>query len=258
MKNLTKRLIERVFRTAGYELRKIGRHDDRIPVEFSEKEAAIFRHVLGKNLTMVSPERLVATILSSRYVVEKEIEGDFVECGVWRGGNSLAAKLVFEANGSDRKVHLFDTFAGMTEPTGADVKHSDDVPAREEFEKQQRDDFNEWCYASLEEVRKNFADASVEMDGVRFVKGDVGKTLLDKKNLPEKIAVLRIDTDWYESTKLELETLYPRLSGGGVLIIDDYGHWDGARKAVDEYFRESGFPRPLLQYTDYTGRMGIK
>jgi predicted O-methyltransferase YrrM len=91
---------------------------------------------------------------------------------------------------------------------------------------------------------------------VRFVEGDVVQSLKIESNLPESISVLRLDTDWYESTRAELEVLYPRLSPGGVLIIDDYGHWGGAKKAVDEYFR--GRPKPLLQYTDYTGRMGVK
>ena len=72
--------------------------------------------------------------------------------------------------------------------------------------------------------------------------------------MPERIALLRIDTDWYESTRHELVHLYPRLSPGGVLIIDDYGHWQGARKAVDEYFQAGLF----LNHIDYTGRLAIK
>ena len=85
-------------------------------------------------------------------------------------------------------------------------------------------------------------------------KGDVLSTLAVPDNLPLKIAVLRLDTDWYESTRMELETLYPRLSVDGVIMIDDYGHWTGARRAVDEYFARG--QRPLLQYTDATGRAG--
>jgi hypothetical protein len=75
--------------------------------------------------------------------------------------------------------------------------------------------------------------------------------------LPEQIAVLRLDTDFYESTRHELRHLYPRLVHGGVLIIDDYGHWAGARKAVDEYIAEEGI-RLLLNRIDYTGRIAIK
>jgi hypothetical protein len=76
-------------------------------------------------------------------------------------------------------------------------------------------------------------------------------------DIPEKIALLRLDTDWYESTKHELIHLFPRLQKGGVLIIDDYGFWKGARKAVDEYFAENNI-QILLNRIDDTGRMAIK
>ena len=74
---------------------------------------------------------------------------------------------------------------------------------------------------------------------------------------PTAVALLRLDTDWYLSTKHEMEHLYPRLSAGGVLIVDDYGHWDGARQAVEEYFLTHG-DKPLLARTDYTGRLAVK
>ena len=80
-------------------------------------------------------------------------------------------------------------------------------------------------------------------------------TLLDR--VPEQIAILRLDTDWYESTKTELEVLYPRLAPGGICILDDYGHWQGARQAVDEYFSHNQ-PRPLIMPVDFSGRIFIK
>jgi O-methyltransferase len=94
-------------------------------------------------------------------------------------------------------------------------------------------------------------------DKIIFIQGDVAVTLEVPNNLPEGIAVLRLDTDWYESTKKELEILYPRLSVGGVLLVDDYGHWVGAREAVDEYFKRHN-NRPFLVYNDNTGRAGVK
>jgi hypothetical protein len=90
---------------------------------------------------------------------------------------------------------------------------------------------------------------------VHFVQGPVEETL--PGTTPDSVALLRLDTDWYESTLHELTHLYPRMSAGGVLIIDDFGHWDGARRAVTEYFSTSAKPI-LLTRTDYTGRMGIK
>ena len=88
-----------------------------------------------------------------------------------------------------------------------------------------------------------------------MVKGKVEDTL--PGHAPDHIAVLRLDTDWYASTKHEMEHLYPRLARGGVLIIDDYGHWAGSRQAVDEYLAEHGI-HLLLNRTDYTGRMALK
>ena len=97
------------------------------------------------------------------------------------------------------------------------------------------------------------------MEGVELVKGDVLVTLADSVSLPEAISVLRLDTDWYESTSVELQTLYPRLSRGGSLLIDDFGYWEGVRKAVEDYFSSvEPSKRPLLHYTDRSGRMGIK
>jgi len=120
----------------------------------------------------------------------------------------------------------------------------------------QKETHNEWCYASLADVRRTFSDLNLLGSNIEFVEGDVVETLKNELNSPATISVLRLDTDWHESTRAELAVLYPRLSPGGVMIIDDYGHWGGAKKAVDEDVENR--PRPLLQYTDYTGRMGVK
>ena len=136
---------------------------------------------------------------------------------------------------------------------GQDV--SGGVKAKERYVQSLRGDHSEWCYASLDEVKANFRARGLLSQAV-FVEGDVLKTLKDRSNLPERISVLRLDTDWYESTRAELEVLYPRLQVGGVIIVDDYGYWGGAKKAVDEYFTKH--PKPLLHYVDHTGRMGVK
>lgn len=258
MNRLVKSLINRALAKFDYRMVRIPAVQCISPVEFSPADVEIMRYVLDRKLTMVSPQRLIATIQACKYAIQAEIAGDFVECGVWRGGNSLAAKLVFEQYGSDRRVILFDTFAGMTEPTELDTSLLDGAAARARFEKSRRAEHNAWCYASLEDVERNFRDAGSSLANVRFVRGDVLETLEVEENLPAAISVLRLDTDWYESTRMEMDVLYPRLSHGGVLLIDDYGHWAGARRAVDEYFAHSGAPRPLLQYTDYAGRMGVK
>jgi O-methyltransferase len=228
-----------------------------VPPELNDRELQLFRYVRMAGLTMVSDERLFDTILACRHALAWGFDGDFVECGVWRGGNSILAAGIFKMYGSNKKVYLFDTFEGMTRPTDNDAHLGSGKKAMGEFIDNQKENHNDWCYASLEDVKANFERVNLLGDNIVFVKGDVAETLAKPENLPQKISVLRLDTDWYESTKLELDVLYPRLSVGGVLIIDDYGHWAGSKKAVDEYF-STHHNRPLLHITDYTGRSGIK
>jgi O-methyltransferase len=112
-----------------------------------------------------------------------------------------------------------------------------------------------WHHVEAAEVRGAVLSTGYPDERVHLVEGRVEETL--PGGAPAEIALLRLDTDWYESTKHELEHLYPRLSPGGVLILDDYGHYEGARRAVDEYFEAEG-GRPLLSRIDYTGRIGVK
>lgn len=203
-----------------------------------------------KPFTMTSPERVVALIQSVRYLTNKDIPGSLVECGVWKGGSMLAAALtLMEINAADRKLYLFDTYTGMTEPSVKDVDVKGGY-ASEQYKQQEN-----WCAAGLNEVKANMQTSLYPEALIHYIVGDVMENLPD--NAPKKIALLRLDTDWYESTKYELETLFPRLSKGGVLIIDDYGHWQGAKKAVHEYFFDNKNQIELYKI-DYTGRVAIK
>jgi len=240
------------------------------PIELTDDEKRIIDYIVDNYLTMVSRERLFATLMSCKYVIANNIEGDFVECGVWRGGNSIIAAYMFKLYNSHKKVYLYDTFDGMTSSTEVDVNLLTGFTAKETFDSIKLDknrlhstSINKWCYASIDDVKNNFSKLGLLSENVIFVQGDVSQTL-EQDNIPEKIAVLRLDTDWYESTKKEMEILYPRvttshtaLGGGGILMIDDYGHWGGSKKAVDEFFEKNGH-RPFLQYIDYTGRLGVK
>jgi hypothetical protein len=153
-----------------------------------------------------------------------------------------------------RLLYLFDTFEGMTPPPPLDVDLNGNAAA--DMMNQGPRETNEfWAYASLEDVQANMLRTSYPNEKFVFVKGDVAETLPSRA--PEQIALLRLDTDWYESTRHELETLFPRLAPNGVLIIDDYGHFEGARKAVDEYFATLDRPY-LMNRVDYTGRLIIK
>lgn len=208
----------------------------------------------AKGISMTSPIAQREFIQAIKHVEAHSIGGDIVECGVWRGGNLVIAGLLKKRLGFDRRIWAYDTFAGMTAPTDADFKPAAKLNVRGKFAQLDRSGHNEWCLASLDEVQANYA-ARVGQNDLLTVKGPVQETLLDPKNIPEKIAVLRLDTDFYDSTKIELELLYPRLASGGVLIIDDYGEWAGARKAVDEFFLGQNV---WLHYVTHTVRLMIK
>ena len=260
-----KKIILNFLRKNGYELKKIT-EDDFYPREATKKDKEIINYVLNLKdnyssapLTMISPKCLWAAISSVKYTIENDIDGDIVECGVWRGGCSIAMALKLKEYNSNKKVWMFDTFQGMTAPTEKDTHHSNGVNAILKFNNTKKDSFTDWCYSPLEEVTKNLEKAKVK-NYTRIIKGDVLKTLQSNENIPNQISLLRLDTDWYESTKIEMEILFPLLSEKGILLVDDYGHWDGSRKAVDEYLKseKNKTLKKIFWVTDYSGRALIK
>lgn len=211
-----------------------------------------------KPYTMTSWERLWALVQAARYIHDRGVEGDIVECGVWRGGSSMAAALALRAvNDTARTLWLYDTFEGMARPSSKDTRVGSGEPAMSKWLRNQTsDDTSDWCSASLEDVRANLARTGYPRDRVRLIQGKVEDTLRVPGNTPERVAILRLDTDWYESTKIELETLFDALSPGGVLIVDDYGVWAGAKQAVDEFL--STRPRYFMNRIDPASRILIK
>ena len=205
--------------------------------------------------TMTSVDSLYYTYRAVRHVVENNIPGDFVECGVWKGGNTMMVALTLMKLGDkSRKIYLYDTFEGMSEPTEKDISYKQE-DADGEWKTSQKNGYNEWCYSPLDEVKNNLKSAGYPEEKIVFVKGKVEDTIPGV--IPEKIAILRLDTDWYESTYHELIHLYPLLSKNGFLIIDDYGYWQGAREAVDKYFAENGIDI-FMNRLDNSARGGIK
>jgi hypothetical protein len=199
---------------------------------------------------MTSVERITELYNSLEYIRTNNIDGDIVECGVWKGGNIIGIiEYLKYHNILDKSVWLYDTFEGMTSPEEIDVDLDN---------KKASDILNSvLCYSSLTEVKQNLSKSEFNNERLKFIVGDVSETLLIESNKPNKISLLRLDTDWYKSTKDELIHLYPILVNDGVLIVDDYGHWKGSKTATDEFFEENNISLEIIKI-DYTGIKIIK
>jgi hypothetical protein len=251
MKRLTT-VAKQLLRRWGYDIVARGTEKE-LPVDFDERDTQIIRAV--QPYTMTGPERLYALIKAVEYVVNNRVEGAIVECGVWKGGSMMAVALTLARLNSHRHLYLFDTYEGMTRPGEHDVS-SWGKRASEAFEGLRiNDGSSRWSNAPLEDVKTAMASTGYDSAFVHYVKGRVEDTI--PREAPQAVSLLRLDTDWYESTRHELTHLFPRLACGGVLIVDDYGHWLGARKAVDEYVAHEKLCI-LLNRIDYTGRIGVK
>jgi O-methyltransferase len=208
---------------------------------------------LVKPYTMTGREKTIALVLAVKHIARTGLPGDFVECGVWRGGSVHAIAWALAAEGVvDREIYLFDTFEGMTAPTEKDVR-ADGRPAAELLAEQKRTKWV-WAVASREDVEEGLRTVPYPQERFHLVEGPVEETVPGLA--PERIALLRLDTDWYESTRHELATLYERIVPGGVLMIDDYGSWKGSRQATDEFL--AGLERPPLMHRAGRARIGVK
>jgi hypothetical protein len=233
--------------------------DDKYRPHFSADDLAIIAQV--QPYTLTRELRIEALLDAVRYVVKREVPGVFAECGVWLGGSVMAMLLQLRKLGADnRDIVLYDTFEGMTAPTEHDSSgfdgHAQTIWDLSKAAGQRA--WDPWFKPevfNLDKVRELLLSTGYPAQRLHFIKGKVEETL--PAQAPDQIALLRLDTDWYESTWHELLHLYPRLSQGGVLLIDDYGHWDGCRKAVDEYFATQARPA-LLSRVDYTARIAVK
>jgi len=206
-----------------------------------------------KPYTMTGKDKLIALITAVRHIARTGLEGDLVECGVWRGGSMHAVARTLLAEGiSDRELHLFDTYSGMTEPTEKDLR-TDGRSAAEMLAASEKTKWV-WAVASREDVEEGLKTLDYPYERFHLVEGPVEETI--PEHAPERIALLRLDTDWYESTKHELDHLYDRLVPGGVLIIDDYGSWQGSKEATDEFL--AALSDPPLMHRAGRSRIGVK
>ncbi|MBX3625509.1 MAG: class I SAM-dependent methyltransferase [Rhizobacter sp.] len=247
-----KRLLKAALARAGWELARTSDRDAQAIADLSAADQHIIQRV--SPFTMTSLERRASLLGAVDHIVKHRIAGDIVECGVWRGGSMMAVALALMARGdTSRHLYLYDTFEGMSEPTEHDKALSGEL-AQTQLARTDRE-HPLWAVAGLEDVKANLASTGYPAERIHYVQGKVEDTI--PATLPKQIALLRLDTDWYESTRHELQHLYPLLAKHGPLIIDDYGHWQGARQAVDEYFANAAEP-VFLHRVDYTARLHIK
>jgi len=256
-----RKVLNCLLKPTRYQIARKGNHRaPSCPPDFTPQESEIVQ--FARPFTMANQldqvfDRVYPVVNAVTHVVQHKIPGSVVECGVWRGGMMVAAaKTLLSLGDAGRELYLFDTFAGMTPPTKADVDFAG-KDALSQFREASKapDGVVDWCYASLEDVRANMYSTGYPKDKIHFIKGKVEETLPGAA--PQSISVLRLDTDWYESSKHEMVHLFPRLQPGGVLILDDYGYWLGSRKAIDEYFKENSIPMHLVRI-DNACRVGVK
>ncbi len=249
LKKLVRKSLVKTIDHFGWDYAELS-----VVVDYSPADKEIINYV--RPFTMTNHKRLYALIQAVRYAVACGIPGAVVECGVYKGGSMMAAaKTLLDMNCRDRLLYLYDTYEGMAEPTLKDRRYDGNSALGEYRSLDQTVGRADWCRCSLQEVRSNMARTGYDPQNTIFVKGKVEETI--PATLPDRISLLRLDTDWYESTRHELEHLYPRLAPGGILIIDDYGHWEGVAQAVDEYIKQNRL-KLFLNRVDYACRIGVK
>lgn len=250
-----KQLIQYPINLIGFKVISLNNKGNNESDIDSDKQ---FLRIFNKcqSYTMTSKARMFALYKTVKYIIDAKIPGDFVECGVWKGGSAMIiASTLKELGINNKKIYLYDTFEGASKPTESDYTIGEGEKALDLWRKNKENSDEKLFFSSLSEVKKNMFSIKYPKEKIIFVKGKVEDTI--PKTLPENISLLRLDTDWYESTKHELEYLYPLLSQKGILIIDDYGCWAGAKKAVDEYFEKENISI-FLSRIDSTGRLIIK
>lgn len=253
---MLKKIIKKILSIFNYRI--ISKNDwskkvENLIVEATKKNLEEFETI--NEISLSSSPNKWSLIQSLKHIQENNIEGDIVETGVFKGANLVLINNFLNRSNIEKKIYAYDTYAGQPEPSNLDydLKGKSMIDKFSDFKKKNITP----VFCSLEDVKKNIKKYSpFDYDKIIFIKGKVEETLNSEKNIPQQISLLRLDTDFYESIKKSLDILYPRLSKGGVLIIDDYGHFKGAQTAVDNYFKDK--KNIWMHRVDYTCRLIIK
>ncbi|NQT04491.1 MAG: class I SAM-dependent methyltransferase [Dehalococcoidia bacterium] len=184
----------------------------------------------------MSVPRLVALYKLSREIDRQPIPGNIVECGVRNGGSSAVMASVFRKSSLCRDMWLFDSFEGLPEPTA-----EDGYKAQTEYHEGK-------CLGSVDAVKEILNQLSIPENRVHIIEGWFEETFPSVKT--NKVALLHIDADWYESVKLCLEKFYDSVCPGGFIALDDYGHWEGCRRATDEFLKKRSLDIKLVRVDD--------
>lgn len=196
-----------------------------------------------RRYTMTSSKRCRELWKQTCNVLREDVPGCFVECGVWRGGSAAIMALAARHLGQRRELHLFDSFEGLPEPTAADGQAAITYSGGRSGGELKTIDL---CKAGVDEVQKFLFDRlQLERSAIRFHVGWFQNTVPSVAPNIGPIALLRLDGDWYDSTRICLENLYPHLSPGGIVILDDYLMWEGCKKATDEFRARCGITAPI-------------
>ena len=226
----SKRTLTRILSAFNVDITRVTANSASLPADMDDLFRTLYPMV--QHMTCVPFEPAYATYQATKYIAKANISGAVVECGVWLGGMSrLILDSLHSYGDVERDVYFFDTFSGMVSPGVADEDFSG-RSASLDYDRFRKMGIG-WYSAGLAEVQANLAASPYPAERMHFVQGGVEETI--PENAPQDIALLRLDTDWYESTHHEMIHLFPRLVKGGVLIVDDYGSFKGARKAVDDY-----------------------
>lgn len=232
-------------------------HDWGEKSEYKDMDAAFFPlFEQCRQYTMTSVERLYALWNSVNYIAKKTISGDVVEVGVWRGGSMMLSALTLLNANDMRELWLYDTFAGLPKPDEKLDINLKGIRAIDAWNPRSFDGKTSyWCYSTEEETRSNMLKTGYPENRLHFIKGMVEETM--PRNLPDKIAILRLDTDFYSSYKHVLTHAWDRIMPGGICILDDYGHFNGARIATEEFLKERNLC-VLMHRPDYSSRVFVK